>query len=88
MDQELVLHHSKHLLMKKSLLNKRVYFRFRMKRILSFIGEEDSYGEMTLYFGCKARNWDYLYKEELLKYHDDKLVENYHVAFSREQVRI
>ncbi len=48
-------------------------------------GEEDQYGPMTLYFGCKARNWDYLYKEELLKYHDEKLIENYHVAFSREQ---
>jgi len=48
-------------------------------------GEEDQYGPMTLYFGCKARNWDYLYKEELLRYHDEKLIENYHVAFSREQ---
>jgi len=52
----------------------------------SVAGEEDQYGPMTLYFGCKARNWDYLYKEELLRYHDEKLIENYHVAFSREQV--
>ena len=43
---------------------------------------------MTLYFGCRARNWDYLYKDELLKYHDDKIAENYYTAFSREKVEI
>jgi len=47
--------------------------------------KDNPYGPMTLYFGCKGRNWDYLYKPELLKYHEDKVLENYHVAFSREQ---
>jgi len=50
------------------------------------IEKDNPYGPMTLYFGCKGRNWDYLYKPELLKYHEDKVLENYHVAFSREQV--
>jgi Sulfite reductase, alpha subunit (flavoprotein) len=53
---------------------------------LSKVGGNNVWGEMTLFFGCKARNWDYLYKEELLSYHENKVIENYHVAFSREQV--
>lgn len=48
---------------------------------------DNPYGEMTLFFGCRGSDWDYLYKEELIKLHDSKLLENYYVAFSRERDR-
>lgn len=42
---------------------------------------------MTLFFGCRGCDWDYLYKEELNKLYESKLLENYYVAFSRERDR-
>ena len=53
---------------------------------LNLLDQDNPYGEMTLYFGCRGKDWDYLYKEELSKHHEDKNIENYHVAFSREKV--
>lgn len=42
---------------------------------------------MTLYFGCKGREWDHIYRDELEKHHVDRHLQNYHVAFSREQTQ-
>lgn len=53
------------------------------KAHLAQLGGENTYGEMTLYFGCKGQDWDYLYKEELTKYKDDGVITNLHLAFSR-----
>lgn len=56
------------------------------KAFLKKEGKENPFGEMTLYFGCRGRNWDYLYKEDLRKHHEDGTLDNLHVAFSREKV--
>ena len=41
-------------------------------------------GESILYFGCKERDQDYIYKDELAKFKEDKLINTIHEAFSRE----
>jgi sulfite reductase alpha subunit-like flavoprotein len=41
-------------------------------------------GRNVLYFGCRNRSRDFLYREELEKYNADKQIE-LHTAFSREQ---
>lgn len=46
-------------------------------------GEE--VGENILYFGCKSRNLDYLYKEELEEFLANGTISSLHLAFSREQ---
>ena len=55
------------------------------KAHLNKTGEENLYGEMTLYFGCRGTNWDHLYKEELAQFHAEDLLKDYYVALSREQ---
>lgn len=42
-------------------------------------------GPAELYFGCKDRNHDYIYKEELAKFKEDGLITHIHEAYSREQ---
>lgn len=41
-------------------------------------------GDTILYFGCRHKNEDYIYEEELAKYVDEGLLK-LHVAFSRDQ---
>ena len=43
-------------------------------------------GKNTLYFGCKNRDVDYLYRNEIEEYHENKTVSSLHLAFSREQI--
>jgi len=56
-----------------------------------FIQERDwqkkqgkSVGETHLYFGCRNKNIDYLYREELEQYESDGVI-TLHTAFSRDQ---
>ena len=42
-------------------------------------------GKNTLYFGCKNRDVDYLYRNEIEEYHENNTVSSLHLAFSREQ---
>ena len=42
-------------------------------------------GKNTLYFGCKKRDVDYLYKDEIEEYKESKVLSSLHLAFSREQ---
>eukprot|EP00596_Hydrurales_sp_CCMP1899_P008435 CAMPEP_0119042436 /NCGR_PEP_ID=MMETSP1177-20130426/15177_1 /TAXON_ID=2985 /ORGANISM="Ochromonas sp, Strain CCMP1899" /LENGTH=623 /DNA_ID=CAMNT_0007009233 /DNA_START=235 /DNA_END=2106 /DNA_ORIENTATION=- len=42
-------------------------------------------GKNTLYFGCKNRDEDYLYKSEMEAHVEGKALSNLHLAFSREQ---
>jgi len=44
-------------------------------------------GENVLYFGCKGRESDYLYEEELNKFREEGTLTRLHVAFSRENDR-
>jgi len=48
-------------------------------------GIENPYGDLTLYFGCKGHEWDYLYKEEFNAHHGAGLLKELHCAFSRDQ---
>jgi NADPH-ferrihemoprotein reductase len=54
------------------------------KAYLIKTGGENTYGEMTLYFGCKGTNWDNLYKEEFAQHQAEGILKEYSVAFSRE----
>lgn len=40
--------------------------------------------EMYLYFGCRRKNVDELYKDEILEMVNEKVITSYHPAFSRE----
>lgn len=42
-------------------------------------------GETVLLFGCRHKNEDYIYEEELEGYRDDGVLSQLHVAFSRDQ---
>ncbi|XP_077338307.1 NADPH--cytochrome P450 reductase isoform X1 [Lithobates pipiens] len=42
-------------------------------------------GETVLYYGCRHEHEDYLYKEELAKFHKDGVLTQLNVAFSRDQ---
>jgi NADPH-ferrihemoprotein reductase len=55
------------------------------KAYLMETGGENTYGELTLYFGCKGNKWDNLYKEELAQHQANGILKDYYVAFSREQ---
>lgn len=55
------------------------------KAYLANSGEENTYGEMTLYFGCKGRDWDNLYADEFKQYNEEGVLNKLYIAFSREQ---
>ena len=42
-------------------------------------------GETVLLFGCRHKNEDYIYEDELEGYRDDGVLSQLHVAFSRDQ---
>lgn len=42
-------------------------------------------GETVLFFGCRHKNEDYIYKDELERYHSDSVLSHLHVAFSRDK---
>lgn len=43
------------------------------------------FGVAELYFGCKNRNDDYIYRDEIAKFNSDGVLSKVHTAFSREQ---
>jgi len=58
-------------------------FRAFIQERRHFQNERD-YGHWRLYFGCRWRDVDYLYKEELEKAKEDGVLDELHLAFSRE----
>jgi NADPH-ferrihemoprotein reductase len=42
-------------------------------------------GETVLYFGCRRKAQDFIYREELEKYHEEGAVTELNLAFSRDQ---
>lgn len=50
-----------------------------------FIGKE--VGETVMYFGCRHKNEDYLYQEELEEAEKNAVLTQLNVAFSRDQER-
>ena len=45
------------------------------------------WGSLTLYFGCRRSNVDYIYKEDMKKAQVSGALTDVHVAFSREPNR-
>ena len=45
---------------------------------------ESSWGEFTIYFGCRQSAQDQLYASEIEQLVKDKVISSYHVALSRE----
>jgi NADPH-ferrihemoprotein reductase len=60
----------------RALLQERSYQRKSLNQAV---------GPNVLYFGCKNRSMDYLYKEELEAFQKQGDLHTFHVAFSREQ---
>ncbi|CAJ1946001.1 unnamed protein product [Cylindrotheca closterium] len=60
----------------RALLQERRYQRDVQKK---------SIGPNILYFGCKKRSLDYLYRDELEAMQKDNVLDNLHLAFSREE---
>jgi sulfite reductase alpha subunit-like flavoprotein len=56
------------------------------KEFVNAKGEKSLFGEMSLFFGCRGKNWDYLYKDELIEHEKSKTLNNLFMAFSRDQV--
>merc|ERR1711871_1304077 len=45
---------------------------------------EEAVGETDLYFGCRGKNEDFIYEDELMEYTRDGTLTNLYLAFSRE----
>ena len=43
--------------------------------------------DLTLFFGSKNRDSDFIYEEEIYKRLQDKILKSLHLAFSRDQVK-
>jgi NADPH-ferrihemoprotein reductase len=59
----------------RALLQERAYLRAKMKQ---------NVGPNILYFGCKNREQDFIYADELEQYQKDGTLTQLHLAFSRE----
>jgi sulfite reductase alpha subunit-like flavoprotein len=44
--------------------------------------------DLTLFFGSKNRDYDYIYEEELNKFQQHSILTNIYLAFSRDSVYI
>ena len=55
------------------------------RKELKEVSDLESYGETILYFGCRNRNEDFLYEDELRGYKEEGVLTELHLAFSREQ---
>lgn len=51
--------------------------------VFFFIGKE--VGETVMYFGCRHKNEDYIYQEELEEAEKNQVLTQLNVAFSRDQ---
>lgn len=60
----------------RALLQERSYQKNKLKADV---------GSNILYFGCKKKNLDYLYSDELKAFQKDGILNQLHLAFSREQ---
>ena len=48
-------------------------------------GEKSIFGDLTLFLGVRGKDHDFLYKEEITAWANDKTLNNSFIAFSREQ---
>ena len=49
--------------------------------------QKQDIGRNVLYFGCKKKSLDYLYQDELETFKEDGILDELHLAFSREQTK-
>ena len=49
--------------------------------------KEFTYGEWNLFFGCCKKNSDYLYRDEISSWAEENIIQNLHLAFSRDQAQ-
>lgn len=62
----------------KGFIEEKAYFNGK--------GEKSLFGNLTLFFGCRGKDHDFLYKDELLSFEEKKILNNSFIAFSRDQV--
>ncbi|XP_068221140.1 methionine synthase reductase-like [Palaemon carinicauda] len=55
------------------------------RQMMRMSGNENAFGESWLFFGCRHKNKDYLYREELEQFHRDKVLSHLKVCFSRDE---
>jgi NADPH-ferrihemoprotein reductase len=56
-----------------------------MQDRLLALGEGKERGEWSLFFGCRRKDVDFIYREEIEEFRDQKVVQHLFLAFSREQ---
>jgi NADPH-ferrihemoprotein reductase len=59
----------------RALLQERAYQREHLHQCV---------GQNILYFGCKKRSYDFLYQEEMERFHCEKIIDKLYLAFSRD----
>ncbi|EEA06609.1 pyruvate:NADP+ oxidoreductase protein, putative [Cryptosporidium muris RN66] len=58
-----------------------IQYKYYVKTVL-----KQEIGPVILYFGCRYKNKDYLYREELEQYVNDGIITSLNVAFSRDPI--
>jgi sulfite reductase alpha subunit-like flavoprotein len=51
-------------------------------------GEAINYPKVTLFFGCKKQNGDFIYKEDIQRWTENKIIDSFHGAFSRDTEKV
>ena len=62
----------------------RGFLQEREHRLKKVATDVSTMGSNDLFFGCRHRDADFLYREEITKWQDEQVLTNLHLAVSRE----